>query len=94
MVHRCNPWAFNPEIWPRMHLEHFIAATLPFSRPNETNFDFEKVRRGMVVMHGRDLARESMMNNDGGAMEEAPCYESIGIFSSLGEISCNYADYC
>ena len=53
-----------------MHLEHFIAATLPFSRPNETNFDFEKVRRGMVVMHGRDLARESMMNNDGGAMEE------------------------
>lgn len=24
----------------------------------------------MVVMHGRDLARESMMNNDGGAMEE------------------------
>lgn len=21
-------------------------------------------------MHGRDLARESMMNNDGGAMEE------------------------
>ena len=75
-----------------MHLEHFIAATLPFSRPNETNFDFEKVRRGMVVMHGRDLARESMMNNDGGAV--APCYESIGIFSSLGEISCNYADYC
>lgn len=43
-------------------------------------------------MHGRDLARESMMNNDGGAV--APCYESIGIFSSLGEISCNYADYC
>lgn len=24
----------------------------------------------MVVMHGRDLARESMMNNDGGATEE------------------------
>lgn len=21
-----------------------------------------------------------------------PCYESIGVFSSLGEISCNYAE--
>lgn len=71
MVYRYNPWAFNPEISPRMHLEHFIAATLPFLVLMKLTSTSKKVRKGMVVTHGRDLAREmSMMNNDGGVMEE------------------------
>ena len=68
-----------------MHLERFIApTTLPFLALMKLISTWRRrLGKGWLAMHGRDPARESMMNNDGGVM--APRYESIS--SSLGEIT-------
>lgn len=67
------------------HLERFIApTTLPFLALMKLISTWRRrLGKGWLAMHGRDPARESMMNNDGGVM--APRYESIS--SSLGEIT-------